>query len=305
MNIEGYLASLSVRTRSTETLRAYRQLLTRFESYIRAEGTRVTQVKPGTISAFVNHLSEQKGRTVGESLSPATIARQLAILSGFFDFLNNNSDGKIRNPVRLVKRPKVSNDLPRAVEDDVLSTLVNGITDLRDKAIILLFIYSGLRLSELHDLNRDSIIPKVRTEANGKRTFLGYGEVVGKGKKRRDIRVGARALIALSEYDQQRGDDTNPALFVSSRGTRLSCRTIQQILDKWCKQLNISHIHVHQLRHSFATRNVNAGMSLPVLQSFMGHAHPDTTGRYFRIRPERKTREYFSVMEYISQTSPV
>ncbi|MFB3813101.1 MAG: tyrosine-type recombinase/integrase [Terriglobales bacterium] len=305
MDIDGYLASLSLRTSSPETLRAYRQTLSRFEDFIRSEGIRVTQVKPTTITAFINQLSEQKGRTVGESLAPATIARHLAVLSSFFDVLNHNSDGKIRNPVQLVKRPKVSNDLPRAVEDDTLRTLVNGITVPRDKAIILLFIYSGLRLSELHNLNRDSIIPKMRTAPDGRVTYFGYCEVVGKGKKRRDIRVGARALVALSEYDVQRGDDANPALFICSSGDRLSCRTIQQILDKWCKRLNISHIHIHQLRHSFATRNVNAGMSLAVLQSFMGHAHPDTTGRYFRIRPERKTREYFAAMEYVDQTSRV
>jgi site-specific recombinase XerC len=177
---------------------------------------------------------------------------------------------------------------------------------VRDKAMILTFIYSGLRLSELRQLNRDSIITRKRTSPEGKVEYYGYAEVVGKGNKRRDIRVGPKALIALGDYIRAcRLMDKNPALFLSSRGRRISARAIEQVIDKWCKRLNLSHLHVHQLRHSFATRNVNAGMSLPVLQSLLGHANPHTTGRYFRIRSERKTREYFSVMEYISDTSPV
>jgi site-specific recombinase XerC len=266
----------------------------------------VTQVKRSTIADFINYLSENKGRTQGDSLAPATIARQLAILSSYFEHLDDNSDGKIRNPVERVKRPKVANELPRAVDEQTLSRLIDGITDLRDKAIILTFIYSGLRLSELRQLNKDSIILRRRTAPDGDVQFYGYGEVVGKGNKRRDFRIGPKALQALGDYIKAgRLNDSNPALFISSRGKRISCRTVQQLIDKWCKRLNLIHIHIHQLRHSFATRNVNAGMSLPVLQALLGHANPHTTGRYFRVQSERKTREYFSVMEYLGDTSAV
>jgi site-specific recombinase XerD len=64
-------------------------------------------------------------------------------------------------------------------------------------------------------------------------------------------------------------------------------------------------VHVHQLRHSFATRNVNAGMSAVVLQELMGHSNLSTTQRYFHIKPDRWSREYFAAMEFIRQTSPV
>jgi site-specific recombinase XerC len=179
-------------------------------------------------------------------------------------------------------------------------------TDLRDKAMVVTFIYSGVRLSELRQLNKDSITTRKRTSPAGKVEYYGCGEVTGKGNKRRDFRVGPKALIALAEYiNAHRLADTNPALFLSSRGLRISPRAIQHVIDRWCKRLNLSHIHIHQLRHSFATRNVNAGMSLSVLQSLLGHANPATTGRYFRIQSDRKTREYFSAMEYISDTSPV
>lgn len=303
MNTESFLASLAVHSSSRETMRAYRQALTRFESFLRERNLRVTQVKRSTIAEFVEHLAENKGRTRGEALAPATIGRQLSILSSFFNYLGENSDGRIRNPIEHMKRPKISNNLPRAVDELTLTTLMEGISNARDKAIILLFVYSGLRLSELAQLDKASIRMRRRVNPDGAVLYFGYGEVVGKGNKTRDFRVAPRAIGAVVEYLRKRGEDENPALFLSSHRKRISTRAIQSILDTWCRRLNVAHVHIHQLRHSFATRNVNAGMSLSVLQSLLGHAHPDTTGRYFRIQSDRKTREYFSVMEYLGETA--
>lgn len=304
MDIDGFL--LSLRTSSGETLRAYRQTLTRFEAFLRDKKLRVTQVKPSTVDQFIEQLKEQKGRIAGDSLAPATVARHLAILASYYDYLGDNSDGKIKNPVDRVRRPKISNDLPRAVDNHQLATLIDGITDVRDKAMMLVYIYSGLRLSELAQLNKNSIVTRRLTAPDGRAEYYGYAEVIGKGRKQRDIRIGPKALIALAEYIRtRRQDDRYEALFISSRGKRISSRAIQHVLDKWCKRLRLPHIHVHQLRHSFATRNVNGGMPLPVLQELMGHKNPETTGRYFRISSDRKTREYFSVMEYVRDTSPV
>jgi integrase/recombinase XerC len=215
-------------------------------------------------------------------------------------------NGTLTNPVQRVKRPKVNNDLPRAVEDNVLATLVNGITDKRDKAIILLFVYSGLRLAELCTLDKETIVPHKGKAPDGTLHYYGIGQVMGKGRKRRQFLVGPVALQALREYIKKcRTKDNIPALFLSQRHQRISSRTVQEVLDKWCKALNVPHVRVHQLRHSFATRNVNAGMSAAVLQALLGHASLSTSQRYFRVKPERLSREYFAVMEFIRQCSPV
>lgn len=306
MNIDGFLASLQ--TSSAETLRAYRQDLERFEDFLKQKGLRVTQVKPSTVADFTQYLSEHKGRTPGDALAPATIARRLAVISSYYEYLRSNSEGRIRNPVVFTKRPKVQNALPRAVEDNVLVTLVDGITDLRDKAIVLLFIYSGLRLKELRDLDVDSLTLRRRTLADGAVDYYGVGEVVnGKGGKRRIFLVGKKAMEAIGHYVSSR--QSSPAvsgpLFLSSRKQRLSSRAIQQIVDKWCKRVGIDHIHVHQLRHSFATRNVNAGMSSVVLRDLMGHSSLPSTQRYYQVKPERLSREYHSVMEFVNKTQAV
>lgn len=304
MNTEGFLTALAVQTKSKETMRAYSQTLARFEAFLHEKNLRVTQVERSTIDDFIDYLTEHKGRTQSDGLAPATVARHLAVLSSYYDYLADISDGKIKNPVERVKRPKVSNDLPRAVDSLTLSTLMDGITELRDRAMILTFVYSGLRLSELSQLNMDSIISKPYTLSDGSTEYFGHGQVVGQGNKRREFVVGPKALKALAEYiNACRRNDQHSALFLSSRRKRISPRTIQEVIDRWCKRLNLSHVHIHQLRHSYATRNVNAGMSLPVLQSLLGHSNPNTTGRYFRVQTDRKTREYLSVMEYLGDTS--
>lgn len=303
MNIKPFIDSLAINC-TTETLRAYRQDLERFQAFLQERGLRVNQVKPITITEFINYLSEHKGRTVGGQLQPATVARHLAVLSSYYQFLNANSDETIQNPAAKVRRPKVQNALPRAVEEDVLSTLINGITDPRDKAIILLFLYSGLRLSELRQLNTNTISVRRRTLPNGSVEDIGVGEVIGKGRKRRCFLVGLKAVQAVAEYIALRPPlNDEPALFLSSRRGRLSSRALQQIVDKWCRRLGLDHVHVHQLRHSFATRNVNAGMSSVVLKELMGHSSLTTTQRYFRVKPERLSREYFSVMEFVKSTA--
>lgn len=304
MNIDAFLSSLN--TSSKETLRAYRQELEKYQAFLRMKGLRVTQAKPITINEYVEFRKEHHGRLAGEFTTSATVGRWLSILSSYYDFLRDNSWGAIRNPVEIVKRPKVENDEPKAVEDHVLAALFEGITDKRDLAILLVFVYSGLRLNELAQLDKTTITARKHVLPNGQTEYYGEGQVVGKGRKRRTFIVGPKALRALRDYvREQRQQDGETALFTSNRDERISDRAIQHILNRWCKKLNLPHLHVHQLRHSFATRAVNAGMSAAVLQELMGHKNLKTTARYFRVKTERVKREYFGAMEFVNQTSAV
>jgi site-specific recombinase XerD len=305
MKIDSFMKSLSTQTRSAETLRTYRQNLTRFEAFLNEIGLWVNRVKPSTITEFLNHLEENKGRTASGGLSSSTIGRRLSVVNAYYEWLRNESDTVVRNPVERVRRPKVRNEKPRDVDDSVLAKLVDGISNARDRAIVLLFVYNGLRLSELRQLDKTTITLRRRKEPDGTYQF-GSGEIVGKGGKRRSFLVGPKAMQAVATYiKQDRMSDAQTPLFLSSRKTRLSNRAIQQIVDKWCTRLGASHLHMHQFRHSFATRNVNAGMSAAVLQELMGHANLNTTQRYFHMKPERLQREYFSVMEFVRMSSAV
>lgn len=299
MDIKGFLRYMRTRTTSVETLRAYRQDLEKYQDFLRSRGLRVSQVKPITITDFIDHLNSKRSTP----LSPATVVRRLAVLKSFHDYLSEKADGAIPNPVDRVKRPKVQNDEPRAVDDQTIARLINEITDVRDRAIVALFVYSGLRVSELRQLDKTSIVPRRKRMPDGTVILLGIGEVIGKGRKRRKFIIGEIALQALGDYiREKRSRDPHPALFLSARRQRISGRTIQDVVYRWCRKLGIAHIHAHQLRHSFATRNVNAGMTAAVLQELLGHASLATTQRYFRMKPERLSREYYAAMEFLNRS---
>jgi site-specific recombinase XerD len=306
MQIQHFMQSLSTQTRSQETLRAYREDLHRFQAFLSEVGVEIADAKPSTISAYLAHLEASKVGATGSGLAPATVVRRLAVVSQYFDWLQRESDEPVRNPAKLVKRPKVRNVEIRSVDERHLETLVTGITSPRDRAIVLLFVYSGFRLSELRSLDKDTITARRVQTPDGLFEYFGEGEVLGKGGKRRSFRVGPKALQAVGSYlANERGIDINPALFLSARKERLSCRAIQHIVNNWCKKLEVPHIHPHQLRHSFATRSINGGMSSTVLQELMGHASLSTTQRYFHMKGERISREYFATMEFVRQCSPV
>jgi site-specific recombinase XerD len=217
-------------------------------------------------------------------LSAATINRHLSVISQYYRWLQGEEEGRISNPVSLIDRPKIRNKKPRAVEDPILLALDRGIRSRRDKALILVLLYLGLRIGELRRLNSDSISAIRHVRQNGTTEFFGIGEVLGNDSKKRDFIIGPAGMEALKEYliSSRSGDSLKP-LFRSSRKSRLSCRSMQHILSKWCRRLGLAHSHPHQLRHAFATRNVNAGMSLPVLQELLGHESLETVQRYYKI----------------------
>jgi site-specific recombinase XerD len=273
----------------------------RFQAFLRDGNLRTDQVSHQVLDQFVAYLASTAGRLRGAAPEPASIARRLAVVSSYYRFLQKESNGRIRNPLADYDRPKVNNDECKSVEDGVLRKLIEGIDNKRDRAIVLAFLYSGLRLSELQQLNVDTVHVREKQTPTGK-MILGRGRVVGKGRKPRIFLLDHEALKAIAEYLATRRSNQNPALFLSGRHDRLSCRAIQQILGKWCHRLGITHIHVHQLRHSFADRMANAGMRCNVLQDLLGHSSPQTTQRYYKLRPERLAREYFGAMEFLDSS---
>jgi integrase/recombinase XerC len=164
-----------------------------------------------------------------------------------------------------------------------------------------LFVASGLRISELHQLNRNSIQVKRVARQNSSMIF-GIGEVMGKGRKQRTFLVEKTTCKALGELLRERGADGIEALFVSSRGGRLSVRAIRERFHYWCRRLDLPLLRVHQLRHTFATRMANAGMPSLVLRDLMGHNSFNTTLGYFRTDEKNIAQQYFAAMESLSRS---
>jgi integrase/recombinase XerD len=302
MEFSSFIADLELHEKSPQTIKAYKSDLKFFGKYLDDRGLMLRQVTPQVIGEFRAYMKTLKGRSKSAGLAPATIDRRMAALSRLFNFLCR-SNPRRKNPVfafnAMTTRKYRSREYKsRAVDDATLQTLLGGINSPRDRAMFSLFVASGLRLSELAQLDIDSLSEERETGSDGVERVLGTGTVIGKGNKERRFYFDQEAIVAIAAYLETRMDDC-PALFISQSNARLSGRAIQYTLTSWCSRLGLKHINPHSFRHYFATNLANANMDALVLQSLMGHADFETTTRYFRLAEDMKARQYYGAMEFI------
>ena len=205
-----------------------------------------------------------------------SLRRNLSSIRAFYKYLL--SKGEVtKNPAEGITTPKTEKRLPKTLDVDQTSRLVEIKGDkaltLRDRAILELMYSSGLRLAECVSLDIYSV--DIRD---------GLVTVTGKGNKTRKVPVGNYALDAVGAWLKVRPqlaalDET--ALFVSTRGKRLSARSVQQRMRHWAlKQGLDTNVHPHMLRHSFATHLLESSGDLRAVQELLGHADISTTQVY-------------------------
>lgn len=303
MDFEPFLAHWATnKNASPRTVRAYRNDLKLFEAFCHERGIRrITQVDHAIINAYIEHMQSKPNPRYGRTgLADSSIARRLAALSSYFEYVRATSNHKLHNPLHDLTRRWTKNDDPKPVDDIVLDQLLAGITNLRDRVLMTLFVSTGLRVSEMHQLNRDTFRFELEIDNKGQEHIRTSGEVIGKGNKRRTFFVDELTQKLFAEYLDTR-TDTAPALFLSERRERMSVRAIQYTLDAWCKKLSLGHINVHALRHSYCTRLANTNISSMVLKDLMGHNSLSTTQRYFKLHDTTLARGYFSAMEFLQR----
>ena len=223
-----------------------------------------------------------------KDLDPRSIARKLSSWRGFFGWLGDQV-ALSANPVQGVRAPKRAKTLPRALSVDDAVRLVAPSTpragagaepaDLCNRAMFELLYSSGLRVSELAGLDLTA-----GKEALGW-VDLDNREVIvtGKGGKRRVVPVGAAAREALAAWIAVRPApvDGGDALFVSTRGTRVSPRVIQQRLRAHGVANGAPvRVHPHMLRHSFASHVLQSSGDLRAVQQMLGHSSISSTQVY-------------------------
>jgi len=217
----------------------------------------------------------------GRGLSGKTLARKLSSWRGFFAWLARHR-GFTANPCAGVRAPKSARTLPKALSPDAASQLLDpvpeGALEVRDKAMFELCYSSGLRLAELVSLDLVAAALAVRQ---------GEVTVTGKGRKTRAVPVGdkaVRALVAWLELRTGLAARAERALFVSSRGRRISARMIQMRLARWALKCGMgSNVHPHMLRHSFATHVLQSSGDLRAVQEMLGHSSISTTQVYTHL----------------------
>ena len=143
---------------------------------------------------------------------------------------------------------------------------------LRDAAIVKLILYAGLRVGEIVQLNMTDII---LDERKGTVTVR-----EGKGTKRREIPLNAKARKALLAYLQMRPDVESNQLFLGQRNEGVRNKTVQRAVQRFANVAGVENVTPHTLRHSFAKALIDAGVSLEKVATLLGHSNLNTTRIY-------------------------
>lgn len=278
-NIDQFARSLTAS--SPNTVDAYRSDVTLFAQWVnRLSITEPTEVSRDVVRQYVSFLTTMK-------LAKRSVARKIASLRRYFAWLVRN--GVVTgDPTAGVRTPSDSGRLPKVLTSNQLEALLVATdTDApkwrtsRDTAVVELLYGSGLRVSELSNMDVDSV--NVKAQA----IF-----VMGKGAKERRVPMSEPSLDAVKIWMKFRHelvvDAGDPALFLNTRGRRLTPRDVRRIIDA----RSVAPTHPHALRHTFATHLLDNGADLRAVQELLGHRDVATTQRYTHVSKERLKSAY-------------
>lgn len=277
--------------RSDKTAENYKLYLERFIEF--TNDIKVDKITTEVIRKYRLWLNRYKNTVDGE-LATITQSYHLIALRGFLKYLSRRDIVSL-SPDKITL-PKVSRKQVSFLHYDEVERLLSQIsldneTGLRDRAIIELLFSSGLRVSELVNLNKDHINTK-------RREFM----VRGKGQKDRPVFIGKATAERVNDYLAARLDNLPPLFLSYSRnniaGTsgdyrRLTARSIQRIISNYARLAGITkHVSPHTMRHSFATDLLMNGADIRSVQSMLGHSNISTTQVYTHVTDEH-LREVF------------
>ena len=280
-DVKEYLIFVSqVKNLSTNTTKSYERDLKKLCIFLNdLKISNYSNINSDICSAWIGDLYSQNN-------NPRSIQRHLSSAKGFFRFLKKN--GLIStSPFDLVTAPKSANNLPEVLTPEDVEQLLNfkpnGLLEIRDMAIVEVMYSSGLRVSETVNIN----ISDFEEEMD----FL---RVLGKGSKTRLVPMGRFAVSAIKNWLTERNkiDNDSDALFLSSRGTRLSVRSVQLRLKKMATKQGLPPIHPHMLRHSFATHMLESSGDLRTIQELLGHSSLSTTQIYTKLDYQHLVKIY-------------
>lgn len=247
-------------------------------------------------------------RLHAQDYEPRSLARILSTWRSFYKWFCLQERLPL-NPTLDVKTPKVPRSLPKALSADQTQVLLdtgiklddNSAIAARDQAMFELFYSSGLRLSELVNLDWEFH----REDGYESQGWLNLSEqeltVIGKGNKPRLLPLGSKALQAIQHWLDKRPllakSNASPsdkfALFLGERGARISPRVVQIQLKKLGVKSNTpANLHPHILRHSFASHLLQSSQDLRAVQELLGHANISTTQIYTKLDFQHLAKVY-------------
>ncbi|MEJ0053149.1 MAG: tyrosine-type recombinase/integrase [bacterium] len=265
---------------SVRTMAAYRLDLEKFTEFLESRGkSNIKKVSRDDVRAF---LSELTHNGIKKPNSAVTRARKLSSIKSFFKYLVQ-FDALTINPAAEVETPKLPHKEPSYLTKEEYEALIAAVKRTatpfylaRDLAIVITFLNTGVRLSELVGLkltsvSLDSAQPTIK--------------VRGKGDKERTIPLNCVVVEVLRKHLEKRPETDVPYLFISRLGNGLSTGSVYHLIKHYIKKAGIKkeHVGVHSLRHTFSVSLLTNGVDLFAIKNLLGHSKLETTSRYLHV----------------------
>tara|TARA_B100000482_G_scaffold190158_1_gene172865 strand:+ start:836 stop:1732 length:897 start_codon:yes stop_codon:yes gene_type:complete len=280
-DVKEYLIFVSqVKNLSENTTKSYERDLKKLCTFLdNIQVTNYSQINADICSAWIGDLYSQNN-------NPRSIQRHLSSAKGFFRFLKKNNL-ITSSPFELVTAPKSPSNLPDVLSPEDVEQLLNfkptSLIEIRDMAIVEVMYSSGLRVSETVNIN-------IADFEEG----MSFLRVLGKGSKTRLVPMGRFAVSAINNWivERKKIATNTDALFLNSKGTRLTVRSVQLRLKKMALKQGLPPIHPHMLRHSFATHMLESSGDLRTIQELLGHSSLSTTQIYTKLDYQHLAKIY-------------
>lgn len=264
------------------TLKGSFTALSSFLTFYADRGKQLEEIASNDVESFVEHVQDR-------GFKITTVRNRLHCLFAFLRFLIDQDiiDARIlRRKIRL----KVPELLPRAIAPGDIKDILSVLKDIRDRALILVLLRTGMRIGELLRLHIQDLDMRERKIHiyEGEKNCLG-----------RVVYLSDDALMALGLWLKKR-NQSKEHLFHGLRG-HLCYTSARNIFTRYLRETGLQHkgYTIHSLRHTFASELLNAGMRLECLQLLMGHRDIEMTRRYARLTDKSREEEYFRAMEII------
>ncbi|MBR3199026.1 MAG: site-specific tyrosine recombinase XerD [Bacilli bacterium] len=280
-NIENFINYLLFEKKySDNTIKSYKQDLTEFNNYFKNKN--INKINKNDIESYIENLSK--------NLNTRSVSRNISTLKSLYKYLINNKEIN-KNPMEMITNPKLKKALPKVLSEEEINKLldINPKTefDYRNKAMIELMYSSGLRVSELINLN----ITDIDLDNETVRIF-------GKGSKERIIPLNEYTVRALEIYIKNHRKELfkhgeNNYLFLNNHGKQMTRQGFFKIIKNIAKEKNIkTEFSPHTIRHSFATHLLKHGADLRSIQELLGHSDISSTQIYTHVTNEKLKKNY-------------
>ena len=285
-SIVSYKRYLKRKNFSAQSVKSYLNRLKHFLVWLPVP---VEDATPVHVKRYLDTLLENR-------MAPKTINERLVAIRSFYRYLRDEEGREIANPVVKGMALRLAKPLPRYLKESELDIFLAVIIKKRDRALFMVMLRCGLRVTEVAELTLDAI------------DYRRHQIIVrnGKGAKDRITYISNDAAEALATYLFVRPPTREQKLFLVEKGVYkgkpLSVRGIQKRMEYYSRKSEVP-VTCHQLRHTMATQLLNAGADLVSIQELLGHAKIETTMRYSRLSNLKAQNDYYQAMERIMSGS--